>query len=410
MFLRCLFITILSFLTALGEPLLGQTIDHEKLHEEISLLNDKNQNEKSLIKLEAIINDSKSTPYDKYHAYLEKSLTYKQIYNYTGALLNLDHAYNEGQKSKHKEETETRVLIERIFIYYDLKNDKDLLESLKLVDPKNLHFINKETRAFYICILGHLELKKNNNLGAERYFDEGIALLEQENPKHLPVLYKAKIQLYNKLKDKEKALEAFNKGIYYATHYGVDIYKITMLESMIFFYVEHNDYKNAYEIQKKVSEERRQYDAANRSGKLNALENVLQQKRNVEQNKIQRKFIILYISIIVLLTGIIILFIRLNKVNKLRRLATERELDRMRFRLQQEGKSTTHEKDEALISAIDLSKLKPRHLTIIELIRQGKTNKEIGAELFISENTVKYHLKTIYDILEINNRSELMQP
>ena len=37
----------------------------------------------------------------------------------------------------------------------------------------------------------------------------------------------------------------------------------------------------------------------------------------------------------------------------------------------------------------------------------GKTNKEIGVELFISENTVKYHLKIIYEALNITNRSKL---
>jgi len=408
MFLRCLFIIILSFLTVLGEPLLGQTIDHAKLHEEISELNDQNQNEKSLIKLEEIINNTKSTAYDKYHAYLAKSLTYKQLYNYTGALLNLENAEKEGQISKHKEEAATRVLIERIFIHFDLKNEKELSESLKRVDPKNLHYINKETRAFYNCILGHLELKKNNDLGAERYFDEGIKLLQNDNPKHLPVLYKAKIQLYNKLKDKEKVLEAFNQGMHYATRYGIDIYKISLLESMIFFYVDNNDYKNAYEVQKKVSEERRQYDAANRSGQLNALENELLQKRNSAQSAIQGKFIILYISIIILLTGLIITLTRLNKVNKLRRLSTEKELGLLRFRLLHEGTKSSSNDNEEIACTIDLSKLKPRHLKIVELIREGKTNKEIGAELFISENTVKYHLKTIYDILEINNRSALM--
>ena len=44
---------------------------------------------------------------------------------------------------------------------------------------------------------------------------------------------------------------------------------------------------------------------------------------------------------------------------------------------------------------------------IIQLVQSGKNNKEIAADLFISENTVKYHLKTIYTILEIKHRNEL---
>ncbi|WCM41143.1 helix-turn-helix transcriptional regulator [Flavobacterium sp. CBA20B-1] len=49
-----------------------------------------------------------------------------------------------------------------------------------------------------------------------------------------------------------------------------------------------------------------------------------------------------------------------------------------------------------------------RQLEIIDLVQKGKNNKEIAAELFISENTVKYHLKAIYTILNIKQRNELM--
>ncbi|MBB2151396.1 LuxR C-terminal-related transcriptional regulator [Pedobacter gandavensis] len=408
MFFRSLLLICATSLLNLLTPAFGQTIDYDKLQEEISLLNDNNQNEKSLIKLEAIINDAESTAYDKYHAYLQKSLTYKQLYNYTAALTNLQNAYLEGQKSKHRIETETRILIERILIHYDLKNDKELLEAIKQVDPAQLHYVKKETLAFYICVLGQLEFKKDNLVAAEKYFDDGIKLLEQQNPKHLPVLYKAKIQLYTRLKNKQKAQEAFDKGFYYANKYGIDIYRITMLESMILYYVENDDYKHAYEVQKKVSEERRQYDAANRSGKLNQIEQELLQHRNLEESSNQKKITLLYVYVIILLLALIFALYKLNKANKQRRLSIEKELELLRFRLLKDANSTDTQENPPLSKSIETSKLKPRHLKIIELVREGKTNKEIASDLFISDNTVKYHLKTIYDILEVNSRSELM--
>ena len=48
-----------------------------------------------------------------------------------------------------------------------------------------------------------------------------------------------------------------------------------------------------------------------------------------------------------------------------------------------------------------------RQLDIIELVKKGFTNKEIAASLYISENTVKYHLKIIYNTLGIESRSSL---
>lgn len=52
-------------------------------------------------------------------------------------------------------------------------------------------------------------------------------------------------------------------------------------------------------------------------------------------------------------------------------------------------------------------KLTYRQLEIIEFIKQGKTNKEIATILCISENTVKYHIKVIYNNLGISRRTEL---
>ncbi|MDM1347241.1 helix-turn-helix transcriptional regulator [Myroides marinus] len=46
---------------------------------------------------------------------------------------------------------------------------------------------------------------------------------------------------------------------------------------------------------------------------------------------------------------------------------------------------------------------------MVDLVQKGKTNKEIGETLFISENTVKYHLKIIYEILQIKGKADLLK-
>ncbi len=50
-----------------------------------------------------------------------------------------------------------------------------------------------------------------------------------------------------------------------------------------------------------------------------------------------------------------------------------------------------------------------RETEIIQLLVKGRTNKEIGEELFISVNTVKTHIKNIYSKLKISNRIQLIQ-
>jgi DNA-binding NarL/FixJ family response regulator len=51
--------------------------------------------------------------------------------------------------------------------------------------------------------------------------------------------------------------------------------------------------------------------------------------------------------------------------------------------------------------------LTPRGLQITALIAEGLTNKDIAAEFKISEETVKHHLKQIFDKTGVSNRLEL---
>jgi DNA-binding NarL/FixJ family response regulator len=52
--------------------------------------------------------------------------------------------------------------------------------------------------------------------------------------------------------------------------------------------------------------------------------------------------------------------------------------------------------------------LTPREIEVVELIMQGKSNKQIGSTLFLTEGTVKNYISRILDKLELNNRTELV--
>lgn len=53
--------------------------------------------------------------------------------------------------------------------------------------------------------------------------------------------------------------------------------------------------------------------------------------------------------------------------------------------------------------------LSPREQDIAQLVSEGLTTKQIANRAFISENTVKQHLKRVFAKTDVNNRAELVQ-
>jgi DNA-binding NarL/FixJ family response regulator len=58
------------------------------------------------------------------------------------------------------------------------------------------------------------------------------------------------------------------------------------------------------------------------------------------------------------------------------------------------------EKEEALT---------PRQIEVLILVAQGLTYKEVGAKLFLSEHTIKYHMGEIIERLHLENRRQVVE-
>jgi predicted ATPase/DNA-binding NarL/FixJ family response regulator len=69
------------------------------------------------------------------------------------------------------------------------------------------------------------------------------------------------------------------------------------------------------------------------------------------------------------------------------------------------GESTVG--DAVAVEAATVGPLARRELEVSKLIAEGLTNKQIGAQLFISERTVASHVRSIMDKLGFNNRAQI---
>ncbi|MCC5910451.1 MAG: LuxR family transcriptional regulator [Clostridiaceae bacterium] len=77
------------------------------------------------------------------------------------------------------------------------------------------------------------------------------------------------------------------------------------------------------------------------------------------------------------------------------------------FELLNKKVSQQQEKDVSVLK--DEKQLTARELEIVELLLKGYTYKGMSENLYVSENTIKYHVKNIYQKLNIRNKMELIR-
>lgn len=55
-----------------------------------------------------------------------------------------------------------------------------------------------------------------------------------------------------------------------------------------------------------------------------------------------------------------------------------------------------------------MSKLSEKQIAVLDLVAQGKTYKEVGVALDLTERTVKYHMERILELLHLENRAQVI--
>ena len=383
----------------------GQSEKLKKLENQIKTFNDNLQYEKSIAVLNEIITNEQSTHYEKYYAYLLESFTHKRLFNYTKTLHKLDLALAEGLQSDQKEEVKNTIDAEKCFVYFDTQDYPKAEALITQLRKLNFKHLTIPTQSWIIMQDGYIKMLKKDYVKSEQLLNEAAALVKANSPENLPNIYGKKMELYNKMNLFEKRDTAFKEGLLLAKKYNKVKYEMYLYQVMRNIFQENEDYKNAFFTQKKYDSIVKYYNATDANGKLELAEKKLEDENR--QLKEQNEKYIDYILYGVIISLLLLLFfaVRLYQSNMAKRILVEKE----NTRIHNEIERLTQALDEKGNASLNLSNynLTDRQKEIIELIRIGLTNKEIATKLFISENTVKYHLKIIYEILDVEHRSAI---
>ncbi len=380
-----------------------KTPDLIQIEKNVTNNNDAFDYDSSIILINNALESKEFSHYDRFHLYLLKATTFKRLFNYEEVFYNLKLAQNEGWYTNKKEACETIIKAERSFAYFDIQNIAMAMALIKEIPSKNYQYLSPKSKVYIKVQECVILLDKNQIAAVENKLSEAEKIALHYCPRELPIVFASKAKLYSKINDTSKKEKVLEQGLYYAKKYKVLKYEMYMYEVMK-YYNGNND-KNHKLYQKKFDSLNNIYNAIIHNGKLTLLERDFIEKKHLKEAEKEHTIRIGLSGIVLILLIVSIILFFLYHENKERRKLAEKEIQLIHKQIA----LMTNEKNEKGENKINLSayQLTERQLNIIHLIGQGKTNKEIGRELFISENTVKYHLKVIYDILNIEHRSEL---
>ena len=308
------------------------------------------------------------------------------------------------------------------------------------------HSNKKDTALYYylIAIEDYLELKQWINkaksehnvaliyMGKEDYVKaEEMLLSSLEVFNQLPSsmdIEKATIQLglarvYEHTNRHEMAIKNFKEALEVFRKRGAKTEEKSTLEYLSKSLAEQGQYLEAYKLQSEfillkdsiqnseitteIAELNERYESEKKEKEILSL-----QYKNEQQARLNWFIISISIGLISVLFILLVIFrnrkIKESEKIKDRLKQNAKELDVLRQKIEKNITqhtlphefTLTHEEVNSLLTD-DLS---DRELDVFMLLLEGHTNKLIGEKLFVSINTIKFHLHNIYVKLDVDNR------
>jgi len=199
--------------------------------------------------------------------------------------------------------------------------------------------------------------------------------------------------IYKLLTDIEEARGNFKKAFEYQKTYHT-------IQDSIF-----NSEKS-----RQISELQTQYETAKKQQQIELLtaQNKLSQL-GLEQKR-REQFVLIFAIFLIVAVGGFIVYILINRSRLKEKLLLE-EVENLRLKINSlvGGTSDGLDVDLGQLNKRLITPLSEREFEILMLAVSDKNNSEIAEQIFVSVNTVKYHLKNIYEKLGVSNRKEALQ-
>ncbi|WP_294248835.1 LuxR family transcriptional regulator [uncultured Chryseobacterium sp.] len=339
------------------------------------------------------------SPGDQVEINILLSLTYKRLQDYVSVKYYLSRADAISRENKLTE-LYNEINAQYAFAYFDTQDYDKSATIMQQISKENYKNLSEDDKAKIMMQQGYIYYRQKDFRQSQNYYQQASSLMQKNSNCDLPIVYGKQIQLYFSLNDSEKAHQYYQLGIDKAKECRILKYEIYLAEVMMNFYKEKNDAENTLKFTTLFDSLNKLYKPSENLQLLHLNRDLKAQETEQKIKKSNTVIIIMYSLAILILCIVIYFIVRYALATKKNNSMYLDKIDSMKQILINNQSEKNRD--------IELKKkLSPKQLRMLELMKEGKSNKEIGCEFNITESTVKYHIKSIYEILNIRTRKDL---
>ncbi len=386
----------------------AQRINIDSLGNEIYLKNNNGKYKESQLVLNQLIKSIKYNNSEKVAFYIFLSHTYKRLLDYNSSLSYLNLAQKMAESIEAEKDSINNIItVEKAFIYFDRNNYSKSDSLMNLLKIAKYKFLNNDNKAKINTQQAYILFLNKKYLLAEIKYKEVFENMKKTGSCDTPLLLVKQMELYFTLNKPALRDKYYNLAITNADSCHIFKYKIFATREILRLFKEKKDVNQVFKYQTKLDSLTKAYKLEDN---LSILHNQRMQLLSVEKDAEINKKTWLFEGLLVLLGGAVLFFgIKLLR-NKAKIDHVNKELLDMRNELNAYTKIQINEKENTKTNVFEENGLiSERQKDVLKLIHDGMSNKEIAEKLFISENTVKYHIKNIYALLNLSDRKDIIK-
>lgn len=381
------------------------------LEKEIIQYNREGKQKLSQKKLSDLLFSGNLTKVEEANVLFYMAATYRSVSDYMMCIDYLNKSYAIAKSFPVENILRMKLDYEYAFAYFDNKEyDKSKKAMDHIASQKYFHTI-PEDQSYILMQEGYLFLRNKEYDKAENRYEEALKIMKIANYCNLPIVFVKMMELYNQKKNIGKVESIYSEGMKISKSCGVLKYETYTASEMEKIYKENNLLNKAYSISIKVDSLKKIEDLENRVSEMHVIDKkYIERQESLESKSFfwEQLGMIIFAVTLLLVVGYSLLK---SKNLKLEKIKMKEELEQVKEDLN--SYSESFNSGEKLLTSevpiINSDKLTDRQKDLLKLMTEGFSNKEIADKLFITESTVKYHIKNIYSILELKDRKDLFK-